>query len=326
MHPFEYLEANSVSHAVELLSLSPDDTRIIAGGMDLLGEMKEGTAAPRRLVSLAGLPELSGITENNGDLSIGAMVTITELEHHPTVRSRYIALKEAAERLATPQIRNVGTLSGNLCQRPRCWYYRNLLTPCLKRGGDLCYALAGRSKDLCVTGGEGCYIVHPSDTAVPLAAFGASIEIAGPNGARTLPLGEFFAAPGDDMTRENVLGAGELVTHVTLPGPQPGSRSLFLKVQERVSGGFALASVAAVLTVEDGIVGRASVVLGGVAPVPRRAVQVEEYLEGRPISDVDPAHAGSLALPDATPLKDNRYKVFMARNLVKRAVGRLVGG
>ncbi len=333
MHPFQYAEPETLTEAIALLTGEPPaaDVRVIAGGSDLLDEVKEGIIAPVRVVSLAGIPDLAGIVETDAGLSIGAMTTIADLAAHPVVRAAYTALAEAAGGLATPQIRNVGTLGGNLNQRPRCWYYRHPLIPCLKKGGDRCYALAGNTKYLCVTGGDRCYIVHPSDTAVALSALDARIEVAGGAGRRVLPIGEFFVGPGRDVTRETVLEPGEVVTGVSLPGPSElGAggqlpRSLYLKAREREAGDFALVSVAARLAVADGVVQQAAVALGGVAPVPYRASQVEEYLQGKAVSDVDAAHAGTLALPEARPMTDNGYKVVMAQNLVKQAVARLLG-
>ena len=332
MYPFQYHEPQSLEEAVALLAAPEAGARVIAGGSDLLDEIKEGIIAPAQVVSLAGVPGLTGIAETAGGLSIGAMATIADIAAHPVVHAAYTALAEAAGGLATPQIRNVGTLGGNLNQRPRCWYYRHPLIPCLKKGGDRCYALAGNTKYLCVTGGDRCYIVHPSDTAVALSVFDATIHCQGSGGGRSIPIGDFFAGPGADVTRETVLEPGEVVTGVTLPRPadlgangQPPS-SIYLKAREREAGDFALVSVAVRLAVADGVVRQAAVALGGVAPVPYRATQVEEYLPGRPVADVDAAHAGALALPDARPMTDNGYKVIMAENLVKQAVGRLLAG
>ena len=343
MHPFQYHEPQSLADAIALLTAEPEHdlritARIIAGGSDLLDEVKEGIIAPGRVVSLAGVPDLAGIAEfesEHGDgLSIGAMTTIADIAAHPVIRAAYTALAEAAGGLATPQIRNVGTLGGNLNQRPRCWYYRHPLIPCLKKGGDRCYALAGSTKYLCVTGGDRCYIVHPSDTAVALAVFDASIEIAGrydgEASSRTLPIGDFFTGPGADVTKETVLEPGEVVTRVILPRPSTlgaggeTPRSIYLKAREREAGDFALVSVAARLAVSDGVVQQAAVALGGVAPLPYRAREVEEYLVGRAVGTVDAAHAGTRSIPDARPMTDNGYKVVVANNLVKQAVARLV--
>ena len=330
MRPFEYLEPGSIEEAVKLCMAEPDGTVIIAGGTDLLTEIKEGVAGPRRLVSLGAIPGLQGIREAEDGVSIGAMTTIAEIADHPVIRAEYAALSQAAAGLATPQIRNLGTLGGNLNQRPRCWYYRHPLTVCLKKGGDRCYALAGDSRYLCVTGGEGCYIVHPSDTAVALTALDALIEIAAPSGLRILPIEQFFAGPGRDVTRENVLRTGELVTRVILQRPLDSAApestriSLYLKATEREGGDFALASVAIVWSVSGNSIRHVSLVLGGVAPIPNRARQVEQYLRNRPVAEVDPAYAASLTLPQAVPMPDNAYKVVLATNLVKRAIGQLL--
>ena len=329
MRPFEYVQAGTIEEAVALCSADPGGSMLLAGGTDLLTEIKEGVARPRRLIGLEGIAELHGIRETDDGLTLGAMATIAEIASHPVIRSKYTTLSEAAAGLATPQIRNLGTLGGNLTQRPRCWYFRNPQTVCLKKGGDRCYALTGETPYLCVTGGDGCYIAHPSDTAVALVALDALIEIAGKSGLRILPIDRFFAGPGRDVMRENILGPGELVTRVYLQTPldsstpQRGS-SLYLKARERGGGDFAMASVAAVLSWEGASVRHISVVLGGVAPVPYRAQRVEEYLRGRRAAEVDPVHAASLTLPGATPLAHNGHKVVLACNLVKQAIRRLL--
>ncbi len=328
MQPFEFLEPQSLEEAVALLAAEPATSALVAGGSDLLSEIKEGVAQPQRLVSLAGIEGLEGISESDDGLTIGAMTTIADVGSHPVIRRDYTALASAAAGLATPQIRNVGTLGGNLNQRPRCWYYRHPLTVCLKKGGSICYALAGNSKYLCVTGGDRCYIVHPSDTAVALSALDARIEIAGPQGDRTAATGEFFTTPAADITRENSLAPGEIVAGVHLPAsPEEGQRkSIYLKSRERESGDFALVSVAAVVTVAGGVVSSAAVCLGGVAPAPYRAREVEEHLQGRALSDVEPVQAGGLALPNPRPMAQNGYKVEMARNMVARALAQLLTG
>ena len=332
MPPFQYIEAQSLDEAVALLS--QPGAVAMGGGTDLLPQVKDGVVAAELLVGLADIPGLAVIAETDGGLTIGAAATIADVAAHPSVRRRYAALAEAAGGLATPQIRNEGTIGGNLNQRPRCWYYRSPLIPCLKKGGDRCYALAGNTRLLCVTGGDRCYIVHPSDTAVALSALDARLETAGSNGGRELTIGQFFAGPGRDMLRENVLEPGELVSCIFLPADAP-ERSVYLKVRERESGDFVLVSVAAALSFDaagagdgDGpgaIIRQARIALGGVAPVPYRATEVEDYLAGRRAADVDPAVAAALALPNATPLPQNGYKLPMARNIIRRALTSLMG-
>ena len=326
MTTFQYVEAQSVSEAVALLS--QDGSVAMGGGTDILAQVKDGVVGAERLVGLAAIPGFSAIAETGHSLTIGAGATIADVAAHSVVQRRYAALAEAAGGLATPQIRNEGTIGGNLAQRPRCWYYRSPLIPCLKKGGDRCYALAGNTRLLCVTGGDRCYIVHPSDTAVALSALDATVEIAGPSGERTLAIGDFFAGPGRDMLRENVLEPGELLTRIVIPADAP-DRSVYLKVREREAGDFALVSVAAALTMSgngpDAVISKARIAVGGVAPVPYRAVEVEDQLTGRTASEVDPAEAASLALPNATPLPQNGYKLPMARNTIKRALSQLLG-
>ena len=321
MPPFQYTEPLSLDEAVALLS--QPGAVAMGGGTDLLPQVKDGVVPAERLVGLAAIPGMSAIAETADGLTIGAAAAIADVAAHPVVRRRYAALAEASGGLATPQIRNEGTIGGNLNQRPRCWYYRSPLIPCLKKGGDRCYALAGNTRLLCITGGDRCYIVHPSDTAVALSALDARLETAGPNGERTLAMGQFFAGPGRDMLRENVLEPGELITRIVLPADAP-ERSVYLKVRERESGDFALVSVAAALSLDNGIIRQARIALGGVAPVPYRSAEVEDYLTGRPASDVDPSEAAAIALPNATPLPQNGYKLPMARNTIKRAIAQLL--
>ena len=323
MPQFDYTEPESLDEAVALLA--EPGAVALGGGTDLLTQVQDGVVPAERLVGLAAIPGMTAIAETNDGLSIGAAATIADVAAHPVVRRRYAALAEAAGGLATPQIRNEATIGGNLAQRPRCWYYRSPLIPCLKKGGDRCYALAGNTRLLCVTGGDRCHIVHPSDTAVALTALDALLETVGPNGNRELAMDEFFAGPARNILSENVLEPGEVITRIVLP-PDPPERSVYLKVRERESGDFALVSVAAALTLDDGgIVSAARVALGGVAPVPYRATDVEDYLAGRPASNVDPAAAAALALPNATPLPQNAYKLPMTRNTLRRALTTLLG-
>ncbi len=324
LRPFEYLQPQSLEEAASLLSV--DGAYALAGGSDLLSEMKERVVSPAALVSLAGVEELRTVKVTPEGIRIGAMVSLAALAGNTELQQRYPVLAEAAGGIATPQIRNVGTLGGNLCQRPRCFYYRSPLTLCLKKGGDSCLALAGNSKYLSILGGERCYIVHPSDMAVALVALDAQVVLAGPAGRRTMSLQEFFIGPSVNLTSENVLQTGEVVASVSVYSSPEDTRSVYLKAREREAGDFALVSVAAALAVTDGRVSWCRVSLGGVAPYPYRAQEAEECLIGIAVANADAAEAGRRAVAGATPLRGNGYKVDLAANLIKQAISRLLSG
>ena len=324
MNPFRFVDAGSTEHAISLIEADPSGARPLAGGTDLMGEIKEGVVEPATLVSLASLPGMSGVEHGPDGLAIGAMTTLATLESDEVIARDYPALAQAVASVATPQIRNVGTLGGNLCQRPRCWYYRSPLFDCRKKGGAICFAVNGSSKYHAILGGVDCYIVHPSDIAPVLIALDATATIAGPAGTQTLSLENFFAGPERDIEAETVLQPGELLTRVFVPKPTAGLRSIYLKARERRTQDFALASVAACLHVAGGVVERASLVLGGVAPTPWRATAAEDALRGASVADVDTDAIGQLTVRDARPLRDNHFKVRLAASLVRRAVSALL--
>ena len=326
MPPFQYIEPQTIPEALARLS-APGATPM-GGGTDLLPQVKDGIIAADSLIGLAAIPGLTAIAESaDGGMTIGAAATIAAVAAHPAIRRRYAALSQAAAGLATPQIRHQATIGGNLCQRPRCWHYRSPQVVCLKKGGDRCHALAAHTRLLCVTGGDRCYIVHPSDTAVALTALDARLQTAAPDGGRELPIADFFAGPGRDVRRENILAPGELLTRIILPAAAP-QRSIYRKVRERESGDFALVSAAAALWLEgDGpsaTITRARIALGGVAPVPHPAHEAAAYLTGRPIAQVSPAQAAAQALPNPAPLPQNAYKIPMARNTIQQALTTLL--
>ncbi len=320
MRPFTFVEPASAQEAVRLLAEGDGRARPIAGGSDLLGELKEGTVVCDRLVSLAGLPGLAAIEETACAAAIGAMVTVEALVAHRFGNPGYRILNEAAQGVATPEIRNVGTVGGNLCQRPRCWYYRNGLFRCLKRGGTDCPAVEGHNKYLAILGAHRCYIVHPSDLAPPLVALDASVEVLGPAGARWLPLRDFFVGPERDLLRENVLADGEIVLRVMVPAPPAGWRGTYVKARERTAGDFPMVSVAAGFAQEGGAARHARIVLGAVAPVPWRAPAAEGILEGRPVTAERAAQAADAALAGAQPMAGNAYKLDVARALIARTI------
>lgn len=324
MNGFEFVAAQGVEDAVRLLADGGGSARIIAGGTDILGELKEGVISPSMLVSVANIAALQGVAVDDAGVRIGAAATLAELEAHPHIGANYAALAQAAASVATPQIRNVGTLGGNLCQRPRCWYYRSPLFDCRKKGGECCFAYDGANKFHAIFGGDVCPAVHPSDTAVALLALDADALIASASGERILPIADFFAPPEADVRYENVLRAGEALTAVRIPKRAVGLRSVYLKAKERQAMDFALASVALALDVSGGRIGGARIALGGVAPVPHMARAAASALDGRRVSDIDADRIGRIAVQDAKPLSDNGYKVRLAAGLVARAVRTLL--
>lgn len=320
MNPFEYIEPGSLEEAAALLAEDPSGTKPIAGGTDLLAEVKDGIERPRRLVSLAGLKELQGVGSQNGHTRLGAGLTLTQLCEDSRLQRDYPMLVQAAYTIATPQVRNIGTLGGNLCQRPRCWYYRHPLFPCYKKGGSICYGATGHNRNLAILGGGASFMVHPSDMAPALIAADAQLEAFGPQGFRIMPLEEFFASPEDQPLQEHVLDKGEVVTSVLLPTPPQNTKSVYLKARDRVSEDFALASVAASVTLDGRTIIKANIILGGVAPTPYRAYLAEESIVGKEIGDLDLQQTANLAVHGARPLRYNEYKVSLTANLVRRAL------
>ncbi len=293
-----------------------------AGGIDLLDLMKEGLLTPKRVVNLRAIAELGRIAEEpGGSVRIGAMVTLAQLAADPLVRGRYRALAEAAGNSASPQIRQVATIGGNLLQRPRCWYFRSLHHHCVRKGGETCFAFAGENQYHAVFGHNGCAIVHPSTSATALVAFDARVELASARGPkRAVALEDFFVAPEQNIERENDLRPGEILTSVLLP-PVRGARSVHLRQGELESFDWPVADVAIVLDLEPGNVCRkASIVLGAAAPVPHRAREAEEALAGRRIGEDSARAAARASLAGAMPLTGNAYKLPIFETLVRRAI------
>ena len=326
MRAFEYVKPMTVAEAVRELGRSWADAKILAGGIDLLGELKEGIIAPQRIVNIKGISGLRYIrfSEKEG-LRLGALVTLEEIETHQVIRQRYTALAEAAHSVGTPQIRNVGTIGGNLCQRPRCWYYRDEHTKCLKKGGPMCFAYNGENKYHAILGGGPCYIVHPSDCAPALIAFRASVTVVSPRGQRTVPLEEFFVLPSRRLDHETILEPDEIVTEIRVPTPAPNTRSTYLKFKERDSHDFAIVGAAVVMRLKGKVCEDVRIVLSGVAPIPWRSPEVEAVLKGKAITPELAEQAGKAAVAKAQPLSQNAYKVPLTQAIVKQAVLRVAG-
>src|SRR4030088_478508 len=283
MKGFDLHEPTTVTQAVGLLDQLGATGKILAGGSDLVGGvMKDwvtgkGMPLPSALVDITAIPDLKGIKSSASGISIGAATTLTELIESADVQKAIPLLSDAAKSVASPLIRNFGTLGGNINQRPRCWFFRGEDFACYKKGGDFCYAVTGDNRYHAIIGGELCYIVHPSDTATALLALNASAKIAGAGGERTVSFDEYFTGPRVDVLRENVLkstpagGATEFMTHVTIPNPASGSKFGGTKLKDRQVHDFALVSVAAVFTGSGGTWQEGRITLGGVSPVPYRA-------------------------------------------------------
>ncbi|HEY7982603.1 MAG TPA: FAD binding domain-containing protein [Ktedonobacterales bacterium] len=330
MNPFDYQAARTVEEITGALASAAGAgapyasaaVRVLAGGTDLIPLLKEGLAQPARLINIAPTAALRGISGDRGaGVRIGALTTLAELERDATIAAEYPILRQAVWDAATPQLRNVATIGGNLLQRPRCWYFRGE-QPCWLKGGDTCFAREGRNDQHAILGAEGsaCVAVHPSDLAPALIALDATVAITSRRGERSVPVAELLRPPTADRRIEHQLAADELIVAIHLP-PQPaGARGVYLKVMERAAWSFALASAAAQVARQDGNITSARLVLGGVAAVPWRAAAAERLVTGQVLTPELAAVAADAAVAGAHALSHNGYKVRLARELARRAL------
>ena len=317
MKAFTYVNAANEKEAIAALQSAQRGTMLpMAGGMDLLGMMKDYIVSPERVVSIKGLDQT--IAAVDGGLKIGAASKIVDLAEHALARKLFPALVTAAEGVGTPQIRNMGTVGGNIMQRPRCWYFRNEEFNCLKKGGSRCFAVEGENQFHAIFGDGPCHIVHPSSLAVPVIAYGGRFRVAGPNGAREIDAGEFFQMPNANLYGENVLQPNEIVTHVILPAP--GQRSASYEVRFKQSHDWPLAAASVNLVMSGSVVKSARIVMGAVAPVPWRVAAAERVLAGKAITEAIATEAANAALAGARPMSGNNYKIRIAKTAVKRAI------
>jgi xanthine dehydrogenase YagS FAD-binding subunit len=322
MPPFEYVRARSVDEAISYLSVA--NARIHAGGTDLLGCMRERIFPVERIVSIRGIGGLSGIDETAEGVTIGSLTTVAQVAASPVVGRLFPGLAAAAGEVASPQLRNQGTIGGNLCQKPRCWYYRGEFH-CLRKGGDTCYVMAGENKFHCVLGGGNCFMVHPSDTAPALIVLGASVVVRGPRGTRKIAVENLHVNPSEDPQRETVLGPREVITEIVIPKTLQRHYSSYRKIRARRSWDFALAGIALALQFEGPRVLRARVALSGAAPVPWRSKEVEEAITGRNLDGATIARATSVIMRQANPLTQNSYKVSLFEAAVEEELERASG-
>ena len=324
MNAFKLAQPRTADEVAALLAAARPGLVLMAGGTDLLDEMKNGVVSPEVVVDLQAVQGLAGIVPEKDGLRIGAMTTVARLADDPTVARDYPGQRQAALSLATPQLRAVGTVGGNLCQRPRCWYYRDPQAVCRKKGGSRCFAARGRNKYHAIFGGGLCSIVFPSDLAPMLISLGARVEIGRSGGEKTILLEEFFQPPAVNVRRENVLEPGEFVRSVKVPAPRPGQKSVYVKLKERGTWDFALVSAAATAVVGGKKLASISLVLGGVAPIPWRLTKAEEILRGQTVTEELVKRAAAEAIKDASPLAENGYKTKLLAAALKEAVLGLV--
>lgn len=313
MRAFEYANPRTVKEAVALLGATWNDAAVLAGGTDLLSLMKDEVMAPKRIVNIKGIKELAGIQRTAAGLRIGALATVDQLMASPLVRSEYPALTAAARGIASPQIRNMGTVGGDLCQRPRCWYFRKGFGILARQNGKSLVP-EGDNRYHAIFPSGAAYFVSASSFGPALVALGANLKIAGPNGERELPAAEFFVVPVDDNAREIALKPNEILTEIVVP-PSAGARNATYEVRQREIMDWPLATASVALKGKEAVI-----VLGHVGPTPIRSEEAEALIGGKPITPELAEEAAKAAVDDAQPLSGNAYKVQLARVAVKRAL------
>jgi xanthine dehydrogenase YagS FAD-binding subunit len=319
MKSFEWVQPQTIADA--LAALDHPGAMPLAGGVDLLDRMKEQLDAPSRLVSLRGLPDLGAIAIEGGVARIGAAVTLAQLASDPKLRAAHALIGDAAGHAATPQLRAMATLGGNLAQRPRCWYFRSEMFPCKKKGGGTCFAQTGDNELHAIFGNRTCAATHPSTIATALVALGARVAITGRGGkTREVELARLFVAPETDVTREVDLAPGELITGVIVPAAPANLRTAYTKQVAKQSFDWPIVDVAVALAVDGGTCRSATIVLGAVAHGPLRATAAERLLEGKAIDERTARAAAAAMAATATPLADNRYKVAVLETVIARTV------
>ena len=319
MNKFTFVDCTTVGQALD--QLTPDST-VKAGGIDLLDLMKDGIVTPARLVNIRNVASLRGITVTPKGLQIGPLATLSEIAAHADVQRTYAALADAAGHAATPQVRNMATVGGNLMQRPRCWYFRSSDFDCKKKDGssDECHAHTGENQYHAIMNNSTCAMVHPSSTAVPLLAMNAEVELTSKHGKRTVAMRDFYNAPEKDLKNETVVQKGELITSIFVPAPEAGTRSAYQKYGEKESFDWPLADAGVVLVMDGAHCKKASIVLGVAAPTPMRASAAEAILAGKTIDEATARAAARAAMEGATPLSQNSFKTQLFQTAIYRTV------
>lgn len=320
MREFNFTNPSTLDEASKILKTSDSSSALLAGGTDLLSLIKHEIIDPENLVNIKNLNGFDKIVYRKGEgLKLGAFVRISDIAEHQIIKDKFTVLSDAASVIASPQLRNMGTIGGNLCQRPRCWYYREEFD-CIRKGGDICYAYLGKNKYHCIVGGGPCYIVHPSDTAVALTALDAKLTIYSNGDYKTRPIQEFFILPEVNYLKENILEPGEIVTEIFIPEPKADVKSKYIKFMERNAWDFAVVSVACVMNLSNGKISSGKLAWGGVAPVPWQEAQLNQKMGGLSIDDNSVEEFSKSLFENAEPLEHNEYKLILAKNLTKRII------
>jgi len=318
---FELFQPATIDDAVRLADKYRDDYWVLAGGLDSMDWLKDRLRRPKAVIDLSQIKELVGVKESNGGLEIGAMTPITQVVNHPVVKEKFGLLREAAELVASPQIRNQGTLGGNVSQDTRCWYYRGGWT-CYRAGGNVCYAdtPTAINREHAIFDADRCVAVSPSDTAPALVALEAQMVVRSTRGERVINASDYFVGPGIDIQRMTVLQPGDILTAIRIPGTFAGAQFYFEKVRDRQVWDFPLVNVASALKMSGNTISEARIVVGAVAATPKRLANVEAAIKGKSRDEATADMAGKMAVEGATLLRYNAYKVPLMRNLVKRAI------
>jgi xanthine dehydrogenase YagS FAD-binding subunit len=319
MNKFAFVDCTTVDQA---LGQFGDGASFKAGGIDLLDLMKDGIVSPPKLVNIRNISTLHGITAEKDGLRLGPLSTLSEIAAHPEIQKSYTALADAADHAATPQIRNMATLGGNLMQRPRCWYFRSSDFDCKKKGttSDDCHAHTGENQYHAIMNNSTCAMVHPSSTAVPLLAMNAQIELTSKQGKRTVMMSEFYVPPEKSLLNETVVRPGELITAVFVPAPERGTRSAYQKYGEKESFDWPIADAGVVLVMDGDVCRKATIALGVAAPTPIRSTAAESILAGKTIDEATARAAAKAAMQGATPLTQNGYKTQLFQTAIYRTV------
>jgi xanthine dehydrogenase YagS FAD-binding subunit len=319
MNKFSFVDCMTVDEALGQLG---EGAAIKAGGIDLLDLMKDDIVSPSKLVNIRNVAGLRGINAGKDGLRLGPLSTLSEIADHPEIQKNYTALADAAGHAATPQVRNMASLGGNIMQRPRCWYFRSSDFDCKKKNGssDDCHAHGGENQYHAIMNNGTCAMVHPSSTAVPLLAMNAQVELTSKRGKRTVAMSDFYVPPEKSLINETVVRPGEIITAVFVPAPEAGTRSAYQKYGEKESFDWPLADAGVVLVMEGNLCRKASIVLGVAAPTPIRSAAAEGILTGKTIDEATARAAASAAMQSATPLSQNGFKTQLFQTAIYRTV------